>query len=624
MIKPRSTAAFAGLAIVAMAALAVLVTAPVAAQETIRVGIGHQSLCTDTYSGGITVKQLGLLEKYLPRAGKYAGVKYDIVWEDYTSGPPITSQMLAGKLDIGVMGDYPLLINLARFQETNSLRSVIVSMTGYNVNGSGNSVVVPADAPIYRFEDLKGKKVSVPFGSAAHGMLLKALVDRGLNQDFFTLINQAPPIGATSVQEKKIDAHADFCPWGELMEFKGFGRKVFDGSQASVAYLHGPVVRKDFLEKYPEIVVAYLKAVVEANEWITKNPEAATTKQEQWTSIPKEVLYLYFGRGGFLTLDATIKPKWVEVLKYDASVLQKMGIIKGADVEGFIDDRFVKQAYRELGRDYAREQRGMIAGTSPMEGKDAGTGAPIKDPRAAAEMWLKGEAIRAYASLAGLMGALRDAESAGHAVNAAYVFDYTTGLKLFAHRAFYVAGGSGKAASASLVAFAWKDEAEAFATKNGGRRSGRCRSRSSCSPGTSQPRGISISTSASRTFPRRATSSPKRSRSSAARATTCTSRPASSASGSASRSPPCSGSASGSSSGGSRSPRTSCCRPSSCSVRSRQWPGCRSASCCGPPSGRASCSSRPSARSFRSCSTPFTASRVSTDSWCARPRASAP
>ena len=469
MIKPRSTAAFAGLAIVAMAALAVLVTAPVAAQETSRVGLGHQSLCTDTYSGGITVKQLGLLEKYLPRAGKYAGVKYDIVWEDYTSGPPITSQMLAGKLDIGVMGDYPLLINLARFQETNSLRSVIVSMTGYNVNGSGNSVVVPTDAPIYRFEDLKGKKVSVPFGSAAHGMLLKALVDRGLNQDFFTLINQAPPIGATSVQEKKIDAHADFCPWGELMEFKGFGRKVFDGSQASVAYLHGPVVRKDFLEKYPEIVVAYLKAVVEANEWITKNPEAATTKQEQWTSIPKEVLYLYFGRGGFLTLDATIKPKWVEVLKYDASVLQKMGIIKGADVEGFIDDRFVKQAYRELGRDYAREQRGMIAGTSPMEGKDAGTGAPIKDPRAAAEMWLKGEAIRAYASLAGLMGALRDAESAGHAVNAAYVFDYTTGLKLFAHRAFYVAGGSGKAASVSLVAFAWKDEAEAFATKNGGK-----------------------------------------------------------------------------------------------------------------------------------------------------------
>lgn len=464
MVKPGTPASFVGL----VAAL-VLISAPVAAQETIRIGIGHQSLCTDTYSGGITVKQLGLLEKHLPRAGKYAGVKYDIVWEDYTSGPPITSQMLAGKLDIGVMGDYPLLVNIARFQETNSLRSVIVSMTGYNMHGSGNSIVVPAEAPIYRFEDLKGKKVSVPFGSAAHGMLLKALVDRGLTPDFFTLINQAPPIGATSIQEKKIDAHADFCPWGELMEFKGFGRKIFDGSQTAVAYLHGPVVRKDFLEKHPEIVVAYLKAVVEANEWITKNPEEATTKQEQWTSIPKEVLYLYFGRGGFLTLDATIKPKWVEVLKYDASVLQKMGIIKGADVEGFIDDRFIKRAYRELGRDYARDQHVMVPGTSPMEGKDASTGAPVKDPRAAAEMWVRGEPIKLYGSLATLMVALREADQAGRAVNAAYVFDYPTGLKLFAHRAFYVAAGSGKVATASLVAFAWKEEAEAFATKNGGR-----------------------------------------------------------------------------------------------------------------------------------------------------------
>jgi NitT/TauT family transport system substrate-binding protein len=452
----------------ALALAWVALAGPAAAQETIRIGIGHQSLCTDTYSGGITVKQLNLLEKHLPRTGRYANVKYDIVWEDYTSGPPITNQMLAGKLDIGVMGDYPLLVNLARFQETQSLRSVVVSMTGYNMYGSGNSVVVPADAPIYKFEDLKGKKVSVPFGSAAHGMLLKALVDRNLGQHYFTLINQSPPVGATSIQEKKIDAHADFCPWGELMEFKGFGRKIFDGSQAAVAYLHGPVVRRDFLDKHPDLVVAYLKAVIEANEWIARNPEEATTKQEQWTSIPKEVLYLYFGRGGFLTLDATIKPKWVEVLKYDATVLQRMNIIKTIDVEGGIDDRYIKRAYRELGRDYAAEAKVITAGTSPLEGKDV-TGATIRDPRGAGELWVKGERIRLHASVASLLAAIREQEQRGKEINAAYVFDQPTGLKLFAHRAFYVAGGQGKAAAASLVAFAWREEAEAFAAKNGGR-----------------------------------------------------------------------------------------------------------------------------------------------------------
>ena len=72
--------------------------------ETIRIAIGHQSMCTDTYTAGIVVKELKLLEKYLPTTGKYADVKYDVSWSDYSSGGPITNQMMANKLNFGVMG----------------------------------------------------------------------------------------------------------------------------------------------------------------------------------------------------------------------------------------------------------------------------------------------------------------------------------------------------------------------------------------------------------------------------------------------------------------------------------------------------------------------------------------
>src|SRR5437762_12859120 len=83
---------------------------PAGAAETIRVAIGHQSMCTDTYSGGIVVKELKLLEKHLPQTGKYQGAKYEIEWKDYASGPPITNMMIANKLDFGVMGDYALVV----------------------------------------------------------------------------------------------------------------------------------------------------------------------------------------------------------------------------------------------------------------------------------------------------------------------------------------------------------------------------------------------------------------------------------------------------------------------------------------------------------------------------------
>src|ERR1043166_8173368 len=84
-----------------------LTSAIPAAAETIDIAIGHQSMCTDTYTGGITIKELKLLEKHLPHDGKYAGATYNVSWADYASGGPITNQMLAGKLHFGVMGDYP-------------------------------------------------------------------------------------------------------------------------------------------------------------------------------------------------------------------------------------------------------------------------------------------------------------------------------------------------------------------------------------------------------------------------------------------------------------------------------------------------------------------------------------
>src|SRR5260221_10895447 len=124
----------------AAAVLALASTAALAG-ETIRIAVGHQSMCTDTYTAGIVVKELKLLEKHLPKTGKYKDAAYEVSWSDYSSGGPITNQMLANKLSFGVMGDYPLVVNGAKFQETQSLRTLYVSGTGYNQKGSGNAIV---------------------------------------------------------------------------------------------------------------------------------------------------------------------------------------------------------------------------------------------------------------------------------------------------------------------------------------------------------------------------------------------------------------------------------------------------------------------------------------------------
>ena len=165
---------------VLLAAAFALTFAPPLHAKTIEINIGHQSMCTDTYTAGIVVKELKLLEKHLPKTGKYKGAKFTVSWSDYSSGGPITNQMLANKLNFGVMGDYPLIVNGAKFQATESLRTLYVAGTGYNLKGSGNSIVVPVKSDIYSIDDLKGKAVSTPVGSAAWGMLLKAMQDSNI------------------------------------------------------------------------------------------------------------------------------------------------------------------------------------------------------------------------------------------------------------------------------------------------------------------------------------------------------------------------------------------------------------------------------------------------------------
>jgi len=415
----------------------------------IKIAVGHQSMCTDTYTAGIVIKELGLLEKHLPTDGKYADAEYKISWSDYSSGGPITNQMLANKLNIGVMGDYPLIVNGAKFQETDSLRTLYVAGTGYNLKGSGNAIVVPIDSDIYSIDQLKGKAVSTPVGSAAWGMLLKAMQDNDLPSSDYQLKNQSPAVGAANIAAGKIDAHSDFCPWSEIMEFRGTGRKIYDGSEAGVPYLHGVVVREDFAEEYPEIVEAFVKAVYDAGEWIRSDPMEAVTQMEGWTGVEKEVLYLYFSKGGHLTLDPTIKPDWIDALKFDHGVLAKEKAIPHLDFDAWITEDYLLAAYKDLGVDYEADKAMIVDPTK------ANKGLPY-------EIWHSRDGVSTYKDVAGFLTAMAEMTGTGAKLNATYVYDIETGLKLFGKTAFWVKSGE------TYSTFLRKGEAEAYAASNAG------------------------------------------------------------------------------------------------------------------------------------------------------------
>ncbi|MBE9047219.1 ABC transporter substrate-binding protein [Pleurocapsales cyanobacterium LEGE 10410] len=436
-------------------------------KNTIRISIGTQDQVINTAVGGATVREMDLLRKHLPTTGKYEGVEYDIQWSSYTSGPPITNKMLADQIDIGLMGDFPTAINLIKFREEGGdVESTYIGTLAYSPNGAGNAVVVPKDSDVTSLAQLEGKSVSVPFGSAAHGMLLKALKDNGINPETdVELISQAPEVGGTSLRTGQIDAHADFVPFGELFPFRGFAKKIFDGAQTGVPTLHGIVVRSDFAQEHPEVVKAYMKAMLEANQIYRDNPEATSAKIEEWSGIEKEVVYMFLGPSGLQPLDPTIRQVHIDALKNSITTLTELGKVERQvnpdDVSGWVDESYLKAAMSEQGLDY--DQVIAEAENYVISGNDALTGEPIEEPKMAAQLWIQGEeTVTNFASIPNMMQMLPTLRAEGKAADVMFVHDRNNGWKLFAENSYYVNNGDG------VSAFLLQEDANQYAAASGG------------------------------------------------------------------------------------------------------------------------------------------------------------
>lgn len=439
-----------------------LAFAPAAfAAETIRVAIGTQDTTINCATGGLLVRELHLLEKYLPHDGKYKDVQYDIEWHNFTSGAPLTNEMVADKLDFGAMADFPGSLNGAAFLKAGK-KSIFLSVLSGSTIGSGNGIVVPVNSPVQSLADLKGKQISVPFASTSHGMLLRAVKAQGWDPDKdVTILTQAPEVAGSALQAGKIDAHADFVPFADLFPYKGFARKIYDGAQANAPTFHGTLVSADYAKKYPEIVVAYLRATIEANRLFDADPLKYSELVSKVTGVDAEVVYLFGGPLGLQTRDLSWKPEYRQAL---ATAIDTLRLLKRHDsaltADTFIDDSYLRAAFKAENLDYDAQLKNYAR--LPLKASDALTGKPIVDDRRAAQVWVAGEArVRSYASPENAFADARKIEAAGGKVRVVYAQDRKLGLKLLAGQAWFAADAKGQ-----ISAFLLKDDAARFAQDN--------------------------------------------------------------------------------------------------------------------------------------------------------------
>jgi NitT/TauT family transport system substrate-binding protein len=412
----------------AAAAFAVVTLAPAGcaldSANAVNVVVGYQSKTINTVTAGTLLRAQGYLEHRLSDVTKRTGTKYHVVWEDYDTGAPITAQMVAEKIDIGSMGDYPMLINGSKTQANPRAATEIVSVTGYNAKGALNMVVVEHNSTATALTDLAGKKVSASVGSAGHGTLVRALAGAGINPSTgVEVLNQQPQVGASALESGQVQALSQFVAWPGLLVYQGKAKLLYDGAELNYPTLHGVVVRRAYADAHPEVLDAFLQAQLDATDFINQKPLEAARIVALASGLPQEVVYLYNGPGG-TSFDTALKPSLVDALKNDVPYLKSIGDFASLDVPSFVQDGPLRAAFAARKLDY-----GAALAANPLV--------------RGSELWLDGsDTTQPLTDPTSLLKAARDATARGAHIRAAYVPDTELGTRWFADKSVWVHDGA--------------------------------------------------------------------------------------------------------------------------------------------------------------------------------------
>ncbi|MGV0806997.1 ABC transporter substrate-binding protein [Mycolicibacterium setense] len=401
-------------------------------EPTVVVNVGYQSKTINTVNAGTLLRDRGDFENALKELGATTGTKYRVVWQDFASGAPLTAQMIATHVDIGSMGDYPLLTNGSKTRKYDDAATELIATTGYNLRGSLNQVVVPSDSPAQTLADLTGKKVSTSLGSAGDGMFSSAVRNAGIDKSAVHIVNQDPSVGASAIDGGQVDGLAQFVPWPQLVIYRNQGRLLYDGGDNNVPTFHGVVVRKQFAAGRPEVMAAFLRAMKVTTDSIVAHPLQAAKRVGELTGIEPEVIYLYNGPNGLVSFDMTLKEQFLTAFATVKDYLVGRGsVTKDFDVAGFVNDGYL----RELFGDAYAQRRAGVANPMTLTGFDDVCDLPVNDAAQASELWASGSETT---DVAATPTCLLRRVAATPEVRAAYVPDTLTGLRIFADHAVWL------------------------------------------------------------------------------------------------------------------------------------------------------------------------------------------
>jgi NitT/TauT family transport system substrate-binding protein len=215
------------------------------------------------------------------RNGFFAKNGLDVAVSNFTTGKQCLDTVMGGAADVATTAEAPTTAAAMSGQKI-----AFLARTEY----SYIKTLTATAAGIDKFADLQNKRVAFTAGTGGEVYTMELLKAANLGKDQVTFVNLRPQDMVAALSSGSIDAYNTWEPH-ITNGLKALGNKArLLDTKGIYAETFNIVVMQDYLQRKPEIVTGFLKALVEAEAWMKTYREAAIKLVADFANMPLDDL----------------------------------------------------------------------------------------------------------------------------------------------------------------------------------------------------------------------------------------------------------------------------------------------------------------------------------------------
>jgi ABC-type nitrate/sulfonate/bicarbonate transport system substrate-binding protein len=172
---------------------------------------------------------------------------------------------------------------------------------------------------------LKGKRVGVARGTGGEIFWDRVVAKLKLNADDYKIIDIEAPEMVAAIERGDIDAFATWEPWPTRALLNVKGTKVLQDAEGIYNNINFVYMNRTWIEANRDNAVRFMRALVEANDLIAGDREAAVGMVSRFLKLPIELTRELMPK---LEFDMTLTDRALATIKISEEQLRRQGKLK--------------------------------------------------------------------------------------------------------------------------------------------------------------------------------------------------------------------------------------------------------------------------------------------------------